>query len=191
MTSGLISWPINRKAAGVAGILLGSVLCNGASLAQAQRDARLSVRVELPELSVAEYHEPYIAIWIADERSQVRANLAVWYMLGSGPEGDGDTWLKDLRQWWRRSGRRLAVPLDGVTAATRSPGVHKLEFLASEAPLSGLEPGNYELIIEAVREVGDRELLRLPFNWGQGQSVSVSAEGSTELGLIDVEIRYD
>ena len=31
-------------------------------------------------------------------------------------------WLPDLRQWWRKSGRTLQVPVDGVTGPTRPAG---------------------------------------------------------------------
>ena len=54
-----------------------------------------------------------------------------------------------LRQWWRVSGRSMRFPADGVTGATRAPGVQKLSFVAGRGPLGGLTPGNYTLLVEA------------------------------------------
>ena len=51
----------------------------------------------------------------------VVTTLALWYDLDN-PKDEGDKWLKDIRQWWRRVGRDVEVPIDGVTSATRAPG---------------------------------------------------------------------
>ena len=83
--------------------------------------ADLSVSVEIPKLTVAEYHRPYVAMWIERANQSVAANLAVWFDLKQ-KNNDGTKWLKDLRQWWRRSGRELAMPVDGLSGATRAAG---------------------------------------------------------------------
>ena len=41
--------------------------------------ADLAVKVEIPRLNVAEYHRPYVAIWVEGPDQKVAANLAVWY----------------------------------------------------------------------------------------------------------------
>ena len=43
--------------------------------------ADLSVNVEIPRLNVAEYHRPYVAMWIERSNQSVAANLAVWFDL--------------------------------------------------------------------------------------------------------------
>lgn len=43
----------------------------------------------------------------------VTANLAIWHSQQAS-HNRGATWLKDLRQWWPRSGRDLTLPIDGV-----------------------------------------------------------------------------
>src|SRR5690606_31129697 len=73
----------------------------------------VSIEVSIPRLDVAEYHRPYVAIWIANPDHSVVFNIAVWYQQGETGEGKGETWLKDIRQWWRRTGRELAMPVDG------------------------------------------------------------------------------
>lgn len=150
--------------------------------------ANLTVDVELPRMSVAEYHKPYVAVWIAETNHRVAANLAVWYQQYDGAEGKGEQWLKDVRQWWRRSGRQLELPVDGVSTPTRAPGAHSLTFEADAAPLSGLPAGDYILCVEAAREVGGRELVRIPFTWGGNAAQEQTAQGETELGEITLKI---
>jgi hypothetical protein len=151
-----------------------------ALLSGAADAADLTLNVEIPQLPVAEYHRPYVAIWIEDANQTIAANLAVWYQV----RGDHTKWLPDLRQWWRRGGRDLKVPVDGLTGATRPVGQHSLKFDASQAPLAGLKPGQYALVVEAVREVGGREALRLPFEWPIKSAKREAAKGSKELGAV-------
>jgi len=142
--------------------------------------ADLSLSVEIPQLPVAEYHRPYVAIWIEGPDQNIAANLAVWYQV----HGDHTKWLPDLRQWWRRGGRDLKVPVDGLTGATRPVGQHLLKFDAAQAPLATLKPGQYTVVVEAVREVGGREAVRIPFEWPIRKAANASASGSKELGAV-------
>src|SRR5690349_24718907 len=158
--------------------LLGAALL--ATAAGAASAADLTVNVEIPNLPVAEYHRPYVAIWVEDGTQAIAANLALWYQL----RGDHTKWLPDLRQWWRRGGRDVKVPVDGPTGATRPVGQHLLKFDAAQAPLAGLKPGQYSIVVEAVREVGGREAVRIPFEWPIKAAKSESAKGSTELGAV-------
>jgi hypothetical protein len=150
--------------------------------------ADLALTVEIPAMSVAEYHRPYVAIWVERPDQTVAVNLAVWYAL-KGQNNDGTKWLKDLRQWWRRSGRDLAMPVDGVSGATRAPGQHAITFSGASGPLASLPPGSYQLVVEAAREVGGRELVKVPFTWPAQGAVSAKAKGSTELGTVVVNVR--
>ncbi|PKM04866.1 MAG: DUF2271 domain-containing protein [Gammaproteobacteria bacterium HGW-Gammaproteobacteria-6] len=144
--------------------------------------ADMRIEVQIPRLDVAEYHRPYVALWIEQEQRHV-ADITVWYDLGLADQ-EGEKWLKDLRQWWRRSGRGLTLPVDGISAATRPPGIHELTLGHNSAPLNDLPPGDYELLVEAAREVGGRELLRLPFSWPASQASTVTVQGTNELGQV-------
>lgn len=150
----------------------------------------LNVTVEIPQLNVAEYHRPYVAIWVEKPDQTFAANLAVWYDVkkttGNEP---GTTWLKDMRQWWRRSGRDLHMPIDGLSGATRPAGSHQLTFSGSKSPLSALPPGSYQLVVEAAREVGGRELLKVPFQWPAKSPQAGKAQGEHELGAITVNLK--
>jgi len=159
----------------------------GGTLALPAQAADLKVAVEIPRLNVAEYHRPYVAIWIEREDQSVAADLAVWYDLDK-KDNEGAKWLKDIRQWWRRSGREHRYPIDGVSGATRPVGRHALDFPGDQTPLAGLPPGQYNLVVEAAREKGERELLRLPFAWPPAQPAHANAQGATELGKVALDL---
>jgi hypothetical protein len=142
--------------------------------------AALTATVEIPQLDVAEYHRPYVAIWI-EGADKIPTNVAVWYDVDMRND-EGETWLKDLRQWWRKSGRELDLPVDGVSGPTRPVGVHEVKIAA--AITDKLRDGDYELVVEAVREVGGRELVRVPFTWSRTAKVDVNTRGERELGTI-------
>ena len=150
--------------------------------------AELEVGVEIPKLNVAEYHRPYVAIWLEGADQKVASNLAVWYLMKDTAEGHGTKWLPDLRQWWRKSGRTLKVPVDGITGPTKPVGKHALRLDESHPELKKLPAGNYTLVVEAAREVGGRELLKIPFEW-KGKPSSGSAQGKTELGTLTLSAK--
>ncbi|UPG86744.1 DUF2271 domain-containing protein [Luteibacter aegosomatis] len=149
--------------------------------------ADMALTVEIPTLKVAEYHRPYVAVWIERDDHSVAANLAVWYDVKKA-DGEGTKWLKDMRQWWRRSGREQTMPIDGVSGATRPAGQHRLRFADGKPPLGTLAPGHYELVVEAAREVGGHETLRIPFDWPAKAPVHLGAKGEQELGQIDLDL---
>lgn len=163
-------------------------LAIGAGLTLPVHAAELKIDIEIPKLNVAEYHRPYVAVWIEGADQSVAANLSVWYQQRSNSEGHGTKWLPDLRQWWRRSGRTLKVPVDGVTGPTRPVGKHALSFKDSDPRLAALKPGQYTLVVEAAREVGGRELLKIPFVWKPKAAFAGSAQGTSELGAVALKI---
>jgi len=167
-------------------LLLSAIV--GGTIALPAQAADLTVQVEIPRLNAAEYHRPYVAIWIEREDQSVAADLAVWYDVDM-KNNEGTKWLKDLRQWWRRSGRDHDYPIDGVSGATRPAGRHAVAFAGEAAPMAGLAPGRYVLVVEAAREKGDRELLRLPFAWPPAQPERAAAQGEHELGGVALETR--
>ena len=150
--------------------------------------ADLSVKFELPRLNVAEYHKPYVAIWIERADQSVASNLAVLYDLKL-KNREGEKWLKDLRTWWRKAGREATMPIDGVSGATRPPGAHTMKFDAARHGLDKLPAGDYTLVVEASRESGGREVVKLPFNWAGKGKVAASAVGKDELGAVSLQIQ--
>ncbi|WP_159995113.1 DUF2271 domain-containing protein [Roseomonas sp. 18066] len=161
------------------------VLAAGLVLAGTAQAAELRVSVELPRLTVAEYHRPYLAAWIETPDQAPLSTVAVWYDTKLREER-GQGWLRDLRTWWRRSGREMRLPAEGISGPTRAPGRH--EITAGNAALRDLAPGEYRLAVEVARESGGRELVRVPFQWPPRDQAS-SASGSSELGVVAVSAR--
>lgn len=164
----------------------GAALGATGALATPAQAETLNLTVNIPRLSVAEYHRPYVAIWL-EKAGEAPRTLSVWYDYKM-KNGEGTKWLRDVRQWWRASGRSMNFPADGVTGATRAPGDQKISFATGKGPLGQLGPGNYTLIVEAAREVGGREVVRLPFSWPQKAGAVVRGKGTTELGAISLNI---
>ncbi|WJS97171.1 DUF2271 domain-containing protein [Novosphingobium humi] len=137
-----------------------------------------SISIDLPRLSVAEYHRPYVAIWIEGAGIQPRT-LAVWY--DADHRGDpGTKWLSDLRGWWRVAGRNIGTPPSGISGATRAPGHHTIPLPAD------LKPGAYTLKVEAARETGGRELVSIPFTLPRTGGKGAGNGATGEIGAVAV-----
>ena len=173
---------ITAPAAGATLALASTLGSGGQAMA-----AELTIEVAIPRLDVAEYHKPYLAVWLEAVDAEATVPLAVWYDLHMA-DGEGRKWLKDLRQWWRHIGRSLEMPADGISGATRPPGEHEIRFDDGAAPLSDLPAGEYALVVEAAREVGGREILRLPLSWPPAAPATEIAEGSHELGRVRLDV---
>lgn len=81
------------------------------------------------------------------------------------------------------------MPVDGVSGATRAPGEHTLSFNGAKSGLDKLPAGEYALVVEAAREVGGRELIRVPFQWPARSVQTADAKGEHELGKISVQLK--
>ena len=153
--------------------------------------ADLSVKFELPQLNVAEYHKPYVAMWIEKADGAVASTLAVLYDVKKKDKA-GEKWVKDMRTWWRKTGREASLPIDGVSGATRAPGSHTLSFGPARHGIDKLPAGDYKLVVEAAREAGGRELVRVPFTLpaaGKAGKVAARASGKEELGAVSLQIQ--
>jgi hypothetical protein len=164
-------------------IALGLPLVSAGAMA-----ADLALKFEVPQLNVAEYHRPYVAAWLENADQKVVLNLAVLYDVKKKDNG-GTKWVKDMRQWWRKAGRDLTLPLDGVSGATRSPGEQSLTFPVAKEALNQLPAGQYQLVLEAAREAGGRELVKVPLSWPPKAAQTLSAKGKEELGNVVVQVK--
>ena len=136
-----------------------------------------TVTITIPRLKVAEYHRPYVAGWLEPAGGGAARTVFVWYDIKKGGAEPGTKWLADLRSWWRKGGRNLSLPANGVSGATRAPGTYQVPLPAD------LKPGQYVLTIEAARETGGREMVQVPITVpGKGGT----ATGKSELGTITV-----
>lgn len=150
--------------------------------------ADLSVKFEIPQLNVAEYHRPYVAMWIEGASAAAPVTtLAVLYDVKK-KDNAGTKWVKDMRTWWRKAGRDMTLPMDGVSGATRATGEQKISFGPQLAQFDKLPAGDYQLVIEAAREAGGRELVRVPFKLPLKGKQTLSARGKEELGAVTLQI---
>lgn len=149
--------------------ILALMLCSLAAQAQ-----QLEVSFELPNFDTANYHKPYVAIWL--ESKEQNQTLMLWHMKKSKK----DKWLKDIRRWWRKQGRYGDIP-DGVTGATKGPGDYQQTF---ELP----ELEKFKLYIEVVREDGARSLLKQKIELtGKPQQFNLKAD--KEIGPVVLKIK--
>ena len=169
-------------------VLFASAFLTGSFASSAASGAELALAIELPKLEVAEYHRPYLAVWVEREDQSVASNLAVWYEGNPRKVNKNTKFLAELRTWWRRSGRNLALPVDGVTGPTRAAGLYQLKFTGSQPPLAALAAGKYRMVVEAARENGGREVVRIPFDWPAKAAQSLQAKGEHELGTVALNL---
>lgn len=146
------------------------------------------VEIELPRIPVAEYHRPYVAGWVEDANGKTVSQLLVWYDQKKREDG-GKKWLPDMKTWWRKGGRSLKLPADGISGATRAPGRNGVTIPAASSALSRLPAGQYMFVVEAAREAGGREVVKAPFAWQPGGTIAASARGTGELGAIKLSSR--
>jgi hypothetical protein len=139
-----------------------------------------TISVTIPRLNVAEYHRPYLAGWVEPVGGGASQTLFVWYDVKKAGAEPGTKWLADLRTWWRKAGRTLKVPADGISGATRVAGVQSIQIPAN------IKPGQYTLFVESAREAGGREVVSLPLSI---PAKPASVSGKAELGAITVSVK--
>lgn len=143
-------------------------------------DAQLSINI--PSIEGTKVRRPYVAIWLEQASTHAFAgNIAVWYDMKKPNNVGAKKWLPDLRNWWRVSGSQASFPIDGVSGATRPAGEHVLN-IGTSAAVKNLPAGQYEVMIEVVREHGGHELVRLPLQWPPRESTKTQTSGKQELG---------
>ena len=167
-------------------MLKNPILLAGGALALTAGSAvagQLTLDIDIPQQSVAEYHKPYVAGWIEDAAGQHAANVFLWYDVKK-KDSAGQKWLKEVRTWWRKSGRDLTLPIDGLTSATRAPGRQTLTL--DVATLARLKPGAYVVVVEAAREAGGHDLVKVPFTYAPAKATTASVRGDGELGAVKI-----
>ena len=158
------------------GVLL-LVQSNGSQANDMTDNTAMKVEITIPELQVNPYHKPYIAVWLEtlDRRYITTIKLMA----------DDKEWYKDLRQWWRKVARQN-INVDGVTGATKRPGVVKLNWKGVDENNQKVPAGEYWLNVEASREEGGRDYSRHKITLGQNSSMTIA--GKTEFGDINIHI---
>lgn len=139
----------------------------------------LQLTLRLPSQS-GEYHNPYVAVWLENSSGKSVKTLVLWR--------EGAKWLKDMRRWWRKVGRKDSQLVDAVTSATRAAGRYKLTFDALDDNNNSLPFGNYVLNIEVVRENGGRSMIKQKFTLN-GENQTFKLVPSSELATSTFTIK--
>ena len=128
----------------------------GSLLAVPAHAADVTVSVQIPQLRVAEYHRPYVAVFVEDAAGKHAANLSVWYLSRDTAEGHGTK--AATAPWWRKSAAlgcpSTASPVHRPPAPTSSDSTMRAGWRSS--------PRRLRAGGRTVREVGGREPLRIP-----------------------------
>ena len=133
---------------------------------------RLNIELTLKQ-QLGEYHPPYVASWIENSQGKPVRTLLLWR--------EQAKWLKDIRRWWRKVGKKDAELVDAITSATRITGKYPLSFLAENDEKASLQKGKYTLFIEVVRENGGRAIIRQPFSLnGEKATFTLAATNETD-----------
>ena len=61
--------------------------------------------------------------------------------------------------------------------------------LSNAKGLASLPPGSYQLVVEAARENGGREVVRLPFDWPVKAAQTAKVQGEHELGAVSLDLK--
>lgn len=137
----------------------------------------MKVEIIIPELKVNPYHKPYVAVWL---ETIDRKYVTTIKLMANDKE-----WYKDLRQWWRKAGRQN-VNIDGVTGATKRPGLVKLNWRGLNESGQKVPAGEYWINVESSREEGGRDYSRHKVTLGQKNSMTIA--GKTEFGDINIHV---
>jgi len=163
---------MNIKLAGLIIMLLSLFSLNTNAHKSTVHPTEITIELALKQQS-GEYHRPYVASWIESSKGKSVRTLLLWR--------EQAKWLKDIRRWWRKAGRKDAVLVDGITSATRAAGKFKLSFMAQDDNNVALNKGQYTLFIEVVRENGGRAIIRQPFYLnGNKETFTLAATNETD-----------
>ncbi|MBQ4834052.1 DUF2271 domain-containing protein [Pseudoalteromonas sp. MMG010] len=127
----------------------------------------LEIELTLPNLDVQPYHRPYVAVWLETPKRKHVTTITLWVQKAE--------WFKDLRQWWRKAGKK-AINFDGVSGATKRAGSYTINWDGKDLNGNAVKPGKYLLNIEVVREEGGRDYSRVELDLTQSGKVTIAGK---------------
>jgi len=142
------------------------------------QQAKLSISLELPAPMGGRGRPPYTAIWLETLDGEAVTTIEVRY--------NRTRWLPELSQWWRKFSA-AGPEIDAVTGATLRAGIHEVNWDGRTHTGDSLTSGEYYVWIEAAREHGGHDRVRVKVDLGQPGSV-VTAQGQSELGQIQIRV---
>jgi thiamine biosynthesis lipoprotein len=148
------------------------------SSASAAESVMARIQFEIPTFDVAEYRQPYLAIWVENDQREVVKNLLIL--------GQSEQWMEKNRTWWRVQGRDYPQLLQGVVRTTRRPGTYDVIWNGRDEFGDVLPSGNYTVYAEAVREHGGHEKLAIRIKLGE-KLESITKKGKSEIASFSYE----
>lgn len=134
------------------------------------------------------YRRPYVAIWVEDEKGAPVRNLLFWVSTGgAGPF----QWLPDLKRWYADVMTRVkTTKFDPFVIAqpTRPPGEYSALWDGKDDKGRPVKPGEYTVLIEAVREHGGHGLIRQRVTLGDAAFVK-ELKGNDEIKSAKLEYK--
>jgi len=137
----------------------------------------LEISLQLPKISEGQYLRPYVAVWVEDSNEKSVRLIEIWR--------EKPDWIKDLRRFWRKTGRADQPLVDGRTGATKGPGTYQLRWDGKDDQGAAVANGEYQLVIEAAREHGGRQLVKQKFTW-DGSAISLNVAAGNEIGQVQL-----
>jgi len=138
----------------------------------------VSIEFDIPQQQGGQYQRPYVAVWIESRGKAVRT-LAIWKK--------EDDWLKDLRRWWRKTGRYDHADIDAATGATRAPGHYQISWDGLDRDGNQMPEGQYLIGLEAAREHGNRTLMKQKFTLNNSPQRYTLPAGK-EIGQVTITV---
>lgn len=151
------------------------VLAAAVGLALPLAAADLQINLALPKISEGQYHRPYVAVWVEDSTEKPVRLIEIWR--------EKPDWIKDLRRFWRKTGRADQPLVDARTGATKGPGSYQLQWDGHDDQGKPVAAGQYQLVIEAAREHGGRNLVKQKFDW-DGKAIDIQVPAGSEIGAV-------
>jgi hypothetical protein len=158
-------------------IALVTALAFSTAVMPVQAADSLTIALELPKQEHGPYHRPYVAVWIEDAKEQPVKLIELWR--------EKPDWIKDLRRFWRKTGRSDQALVDARTGATKGPGKYQLSWKGDDNAGNPVLAGQYLLVVEAAREHGGRNLVKQAFQW-DGSAVDIQVKAGSEIGAIQL-----
>ncbi len=177
----------------------GEILCSSGwpSSGVQTDDSKDKAKVETPhqfnlDLEIAKpteggrYRRPYVAAWVEDKENFPVKTLLLFLMA----DNPGPRWHRDLRRWYSGDQMRLLVDdqklIGTISKPTRNPGSYKVAWDGRDDNGKILEDGKYTLYIEAAREHGTYQLMKMPFELGN-KDFEETLKGNVEIKQASVK----